>query len=201
MSPSRLRRFALLNVILLAVVAISGCGGSDESQTTPVVSADATEPPPATTETAPAPAPAATPDLPGLPTEEARLIAGYADWTELATPPAPSLRPLGEGAHQGEKRIWASPNAGVGAGDQSFPYPKGSVVVKAGRSGGAVTLIAIMQKVRENDAQTGGWRYVEYTRSAATEDFAKVGAPESICTGCHVQANTTQKTDWVFSTK
>jgi hypothetical protein len=53
--------------------------------------------------------------------------------------------------------------------------------------------------VRENDASTVGWRYAEYNRASAGEPFARVTFPESRCAGCHRNANTRQRTDWVFS--
>jgi hypothetical protein len=53
--------------------------------------------------------------------------------------------------------------------------------------------------VRENDASTVGWRYAEYNRASAGEPFARVAFPESRCAGCHRNANTRQRTDWVFS--
>lgn len=198
---SRVRHRIAVTVGLIAI-ALAGCGGDDE-----VAAPPATTLTPATTvESTPAPPPpttttVATPALPGLATADADLIAGYPAWTELTTPPQASLRSLGEGAHRGDKRIWASPDSGVDSGTQSFPYPRGSVVIKEARSGGDITLIAIMEKVRANDAATGGWRYVEYTRSGGDDDFAKVNFPESGCAGCHMSANTTQKTDWVFFSK
>ncbi len=187
----------------LALAGATGCGGGDEPAAPPA-------PPPVTTATAEAPVPPAapattpttpsapTPDLPGLPAGEAGLIAGYAGWTELTTAPIAELRSLGAGAHRGAKRIWASPTSGVGPDVQVFPYRRGSVVVKEARSGDAITLIAIMEKVRANDAATGGWRYAEYTRPDGGGDFTKVAFPESGCASCHMNANTRQKTDWVF---
>jgi hypothetical protein len=70
--------------------------------------------------------------------------------------------------------------------------------MKEARSGGAVTLVAIMEKVRVNDATTGGWRYVEYNRASASEPFGKVNFAESGCAGCHMNASSRQTTDWVF---
>ena len=184
MASSRAR--LAVSIGLLAIFAPAGCGGGDEP---------ATPPPTATATTQ-----AATPALPGLPVEELPLIAGYPGWTELTSAPVANLRSLGQGAHRGAKRIWASPAAGVGSGEQTFPYPRGSVVVKEARSGDAITLIAVMEKVRDDD-DTGGWRYAEYTRTGGATDFAKVAFPESGCAACHANANTRQQTDWVFFKK
>ena len=186
-----IRRSALAIGTLLGAVLWAGCGGSDPA-------AETTSPPPVPTTPAPPPqrtvsVPATpTPPLPGIPAADAALIDGYRDWTALTKPPIPELATLGS-AHQGARRVWVD----LPAADIALPYPQGTIVVKEGRSGDTVDLIAIMQKLRANDATTGGWRYVEYTRDGSG-DFARVGLPESGCAGCHLNANTRQKTDWVF---
>lgn len=192
-------RRALAGIAAALLLTAAGCGGSDE---TPTSAATTTQPPveaPPDT-TAPAdPLPGATPDLVGIPAADAKLIEGYLGWTRLAEPPRASLRSLG-GAHAGAKRIFASPPRAelVAGGAQRFPYPRGTVVVKEARTDGEVTLVAIMEKVRANDAATGGWRYAEYNRASAGEPFAKVNFPESGCAGCHSNASSRQSTDWVF---
>jgi hypothetical protein len=196
--------------VAVAVVAIgatgAGCGGDD---TTREQAASTPTNPPATTATTDPtttggsqPDAPPTPGLPGLDAAEATLIDGYLGWTELTTPPVASLRNLGSSAHRGRKRIWASASAAElrAGGSQRFPYPRGTVIVKEGRTGRDVTLIAVMEKVRDADPALGGWRYAEYTRPDGDSPFTKVGFPESGCAGCHQNANTTQTTDWVFYT-
>ena len=178
-------------------VTVAGCGGGAPSSPSTTVAA-ATQAPQTVVTTTPTPG-AAMPGLPGVAAADAALIAGYLGWTPLPEPPIADLRNLG-GAHAGAKRIFASPGRAelVADGAQRFPYPRGAVVVKEGRSDGEVILVAIMQKVRANDAAAGGWRFVEYNRASADEPFAKVNFPESGCAGCHINANSRQKTDWVF---
>ena len=185
---------ACVAVVALAV-ALAGCGGDATSSP----STTATQATPTVVTTAPTPG-VALPGLPGIAAADATLIEGYLGWTRLPEPPIADLRNLG-GAHAGAKRIFASPAraALVAGGSQRFPYPRGTVVVKEGRFDGDVILVAIMQKVRANDAATGGWRYVEYNRASAGEPFAQLNFPESGCAGCHINANSRQKTDWVFS--
>lgn len=183
-------RAVAATALLAALVLAAGCGGAD-----PVAEPPA---PPATTATTmpevpPTPAPdVPTPPLDGIDASDAALIAGYRGWTALTTPPIPELRGLGS-AHAGARRVWTN----IAADDVAYPYPRGTVIVKEGRTGADVTLVAIMEKVRANDDTTGGWRYAEYTRDGSA-DFTKVGFPESGCAGCHLNANTRQKTDWVF---
>jgi len=185
---------------LALALPVAGCGGGDD---TSAPTRTAATPPEATTTVETSPAQTApeppSPDLPGLDAADAALIEGYLGWTPLPEPPIADLRSLG-GAHPGTKRIFASPPMAelVAGGAQRFPYPRGTVVMKEARSGGAVTLVAIMEKVRANDDATGGWRYVEYNRAGASEPFAKVNFAESGCAGCHMNANSRQATDWVF---
>jgi hypothetical protein len=68
-------------------------------------------------------------------------------------------------------------------------------VKQVGRNDAAV-LVAIMRKVRGSEDL--GWSWVEYQRDSASEDFARVSAPTSVCTGCHASAANDQKTDGVF---
>jgi hypothetical protein len=137
--------------------------------------------------------------LPGLSAADRRAIQGFERWTPLTKPPLASLRSLGS-AHPGTKRIYASPPRSrlVRAGRQRFPYPVGTRIVKTGSTGGVVTLVAIMRKVARGGASDGGWDYVEYSRSSGTARFSRVSFPERGCAGCHVNANTRQRTDWVF---
>lgn len=183
----------------LTGVAVVGCGGADEPAKRPATtSPPTTVAPPTPTATPKKSGPTAT-DVPGLDATDAALIAGYLGWTELTKPPIAQLQTLGN-AHGGKKRVWASPQreALVEGAAQQFPYPDGTVIVKQGTSGDAVTLIALMEKTGAGGAETGGWRYVEYIRAGADDAFTKVGLSQSGCAACHMNANTRQPTDWVF---
>ncbi len=185
-----------LLVIAIACVVV-GCGG-DTNATAPPDTAPAATPtvpgtPSASTPPEPAEPTVSTPNLPGLPASEVALLEGYPGWTELTTPPPADQAALASGAHDGAKRIWAGP-AGT---NPANPYPLGAVVVKEARTGGDITLIAIMEKVRKSDAANGGWRWAEYKRSDSGSSFAKVSFPESGCAGCHASA---KGTDGVFTT-
>ncbi len=187
---------------VVLALPVAGCGGAGDTSTDAPTTAAATQPGTATTTTAtapPEPSPRATSDLVGIAAADTALIEGYLTWTRLPEPPRTELRGLG-GAHAGTKRVFASPPRAelVAGGTQRFPYPRGTVVVKEGRTDGEITLVAIMEKVRANDAATGGWRYAEYNRASAGEPFAKVNFPESGCAGCHMNADARQSTDWVF---
>lgn len=192
-----MRRIATSFAAVLLALPVAGCGDAGDRATETT-----TQPTPGTTTTAnapPEPSPRATSSLVGIADADAALLEGYLAWTRLPKPPRAELRSLG-GAHAGAKRIFARPSRAelVAGGTQRFPYPRGTVVVKEGRTDGEITLVAIMEKVRANDAATGGWRYAEYNRASAGEQFAKVNFPESGCAGCHMNANTRQATDWVF---
>jgi hypothetical protein len=183
---------AVASLSLAVPLALAGCGDDSDTggpSTTATTATTPTATAPAPTVSTTAPPPVATPDLTGLDPADAALLEGYPGWTALTTPPASDLRSLGS-AHPGDKAIYAGP----AAIDATNPYPQGTVVVKEARTGDELTLIAIMEKVRPNDAATGGWRYVEYTRSSGGQ-FSKVGLPESGCAGCHAAA---KETDWVF---
>jgi hypothetical protein len=187
---------------LALALPVAGCGDSGDTATDAVTTTAAGQSPPTTTATGttpPEPSPQPTPDLAGIAADDTALIEGYLGWTPLPEPPQAELRGLGS-AHPGTKRVYASPPRAelVAGGAQRFPYPRGTVVVKEARTDGEITLVAIMEKVRANDAATGGWRYAEYNRASAGEPFAKVNFPESGCAGCHMSANTRQSTDWVF---
>lgn len=182
----------------LGILLLAGCGASDQGPRSTAAPATTAAPP---TTVATAPVTPSTPDLPGLESVDAAAITGYLGWTELATPPPDPVRTTAGGAHGTDTRIWASPTAGRDSAAAKDPYPRGSVVVKEGRTGDTVTLIAIMEKVRASDAATGGWRYAEYKRSSAGQELAKVAFPESGCAGCHMRAKDELDTDWVYFTR
>ena len=139
-------------------------------------------------------------DLEGIPAPDRALTLASERWQRLTRRPIASLRSLG-GAHPGAKSIRVSRTRAQLTGRngrQRFPYPRRTVVVKTGTVGGTVTLVAIMRRVA-----TGGdpsaWRYVEYTRGGGGGAFTRVGGGQSLCSGCHVSATDTQRSDYVFS--
>lgn len=138
-------------------------------------------------------------DLPGIPAADAAAIVASEGWQRLARRPVASLRPLGS-AHPGTKSIRVNRTRAQltgRRGRQRFPYPTGTVVVKTVRTGGELSLIAIMRKVRRGSADTS-WRYVEYANGRTGPGFSKVGGGQQLCTGCHVSATQVQRSDWVF---
>jgi hypothetical protein len=173
---------ALLLLLAVAVAAAAGSGGVDADASSQRASALATS------------------DLAGIPAPDRALTLASERWQRLARRPVASLRGLGS-AHPGAKSIRVSTTRAAltgRAGRQRFPYPRRTVIVKTATSGGAVTLVAIMRKVAAGRAASS-WRYVEYTRSGASDTFSRVAVAQSLCVGCHVSATDTQKSDYVFS--
>ena len=104
------------------------------------------------------------------------------------------------GAHPGAKSIRVNRERAALTGPrgrQRFPYPRGTVIVKLGTRVGALSLVAIMRKVRAGGTPSS-WRYAEYTRSRNGDGFTKVGGGQALCAGCHVSARDVQKSDSVF---
>lgn len=178
-------------------LGLSACGDDDES-----AGADpADAPPPAatasalgTTATTPAPPPRPT-ALPGLPA----FTAGFEGWDRLNAKPIPPdsalARRVGVDAHRGTKNVYVNvPKEQLTPGED---YPDGTIVVKAARNGGAITLVATMRKIQGIDPAHGDWKFVEYKRpspgSAFATDASLTGAT---CWGCHAIA---ASTDSVFT--
>ena len=131
--------------------------------------------------------------LPGLPED----VAGYTQWLKLNAEPIPPV-PGGD-PHNGTKNVYVNktrediaPN-----GEQQFPYPDGSVVIKeAYRPGkGYVGLIAIMRKKAGVDPDHNDWEFIEYTRNASGAEF-NVIAKDGVCWGCHARV---ENIDYVFT--
>lgn len=130
--------------------------------------------------------------LPGLPND----VAGYEKWLKLNAKPIP---PRGGDAHNGTKNVYVNQTRATIApgGQQKFPYPEGSIVVKEANRPGKdfIGLIAIMRKVKGIDPAHNNWMFVEYVRDGKDEAFGEI-ARGAICWGCHVGA---KDTDYVWT--
>ena len=131
--------------------------------------------------------------LPGLPED----VAGYTQWLKLNAEPIPPV-PGGD-PHNGTKNVYVNktrediaPN-----GEQQFPYPDGSIVVKEANRPNKdyVGLIAIMRKKAGVDPEHNDWEFIEYTRNAPDAEFI-FAAADRICWGCHARV---EDIDYVFT--
>ena len=131
--------------------------------------------------------------LPGLPDD----VAGYEKWLKINAEPIPPV-PGGD-PHDGTKNVYVNQSRDTIApdGEQQFPYPDGSIVVKEAYRPDKdyVGLIAIMRKIAGSNPDHNDWEFIEYTRGKPDDDF-KVIASGGLCSNCHVQA---EDTDYVFT--
>lgn len=131
--------------------------------------------------------------LPGLPED----VAGYERWLKLNAVPIPPAE--GGDPHRGTKNVYVNQTRETLApnGEQQFPYPNGSVVVKEAYRPDKdyVGLIAIMRKGAGTDPDHNDWQFIEYTRNAPDAEF-RVIASGGICWGCHAQV---EDIDYVFT--
>ncbi len=131
--------------------------------------------------------------LPGLPDD----VAGYEKWLKINAEPIPPV-PGGD-PHDGTKNVYVNQSQDTIApdGEQQFPYPDGSIVVKEAYRPDKdyVGLIAIMRKIAGSNPDHNDWEFIEYTRGKQDDDF-KVIASGGLCSNCHVQA---EDTDYVFT--
>lgn len=131
--------------------------------------------------------------LPGLPED----VAGYELWLKLNAEPIPSTG--GGDPHRGTKNVYVNQTRDTIApdGEQQFPYPDRSIVVKEAfrPNKDYVGLIAIMRKVADSDPDHNDWKFIEYTRNDPGADF-KVIASGRICWNCHAGA---EDKDYVFT--
>ena len=131
--------------------------------------------------------------LPGLPDD----VAGYEKWLKINAEPIPPV-PGGD-PHDGTKNVYVNQSRDTIApdGEQQFPYPDGSIVVKEAYRPDKdyVGLIAIMRKIAGSNPDHNDWEFIEYTRGKQDDDF-KVIASGGLCSNCHVQA---EDTDYVFT--
>jgi hypothetical protein len=191
------RRAAALLLATGLGLGLAACGGDDAGS---AGAGDATTAPPATTAPAPAPAPKPKPRprpkaLAGLPA----FTAGFQRWDRLNAEPIPPDSPqtkrVGFDAHRGTKDVYVSvPRARLTRGGE---FPVGTILVKAARTDGAITLAAIMRKIQGVDPAHGDWEFVEYKRSSPDAAFATdASLTGATCWGCHQIA---EDTDWVFT--
>ena len=131
--------------------------------------------------------------LPGLPED----VAGYERWLKLNAEPIPPV-PGGD-PHNGTKNVYVNQTRGTiaPAGEQQFPYPDGSIVVKEAYRPDKdyVGLIAIMRKKAGTDPDHNDWKFVEYTRNGPDAEF-KLAFQDGTCWGCHARV---EDIDYVFT--
>ena len=174
---------AIVRVILIGCVVLFSCGDEDDIPSNGVVeqpngNGDVEQPVPLT----------------GLPDE----TAGYENWLKLNANPIP---PAGGGdPHNGTKNVYVNQERADITdqnGEQVFPYPDGTIIVKESVRPGRnfIGLIAIMQKSEGNDPAHNDWAFAEYTRGAEDKAFGKI-AEGGVCWGCHIGA---QNVDYVYT--
>ena len=131
--------------------------------------------------------------LPGLPDD----VAGYTQWLKLNADPIPPV-PGGD-PHNGTKNVYVNKTREYIApnGEQQFPYPDGSIVVKEAYRPGKdyVGLIAIMRKKAGVDPEHNDWEFIEYVRNAPDAEFSVI-AKDGVCWGCHARV---EDIDYVFT--
>lgn len=131
--------------------------------------------------------------LPGLP----EYVAGYESWLKLNAEPIPPV-PGGD-PHNGTKNVFVNKNRETIApeGEQQFPYPDGSIVVKEATRPGKdfIGLIAIMRKIEGSDPDHNDWEFIEYARSEQDADFTVLASGRT-CWGCHSRV---EDIDYVFT--
>jgi hypothetical protein len=200
------RRAAALVLAAGLALGLAACGGGDGDGAgaggyggaPATTDAPATTAPPATAAPEPAPAPKPKPKpraLAGLPA----FTAGFQGWETLNAEPIPpdsaQAQRVGFDAHRGTKEVYLSvPRERLTPGAE---FPVGTILVKAARNDGVITLAATMRKIQGVDPAHGDWEFVEYKRPSADAAFATdASLTGSTCWGCHQIA---EDTDWVFT--
>jgi hypothetical protein len=94
--------------------------------------------------------------------------------------------------HRGTKNVFACQVPGAQLEANLRPFPDGALIVKDARRDGDdfAWLVAVARK------QDGAWRWDEYTRNFADEEFRHILSGEGVCTGCHQAA---RSDDWIFT--
>ena len=131
--------------------------------------------------------------LPGLPD----YTAGYEKWLKINAEPIPPV-PGGD-PHNGTKNVYVNQERETIApdGEQQFPYPDGSIVVKEAvrPNKDYIGLIAIMRKKAGTDPDHNDWEFIEYTRNSPDDEFS-ILARDGTCWGCHARV---EDKDYVFT--
>ena len=208
----------ILNFVMVACVVFISCGDEGEvmtpepptpqqpspgeqmpqlpepQQPQPVEQQPQPQPEPPQVEQMPQPEPEPPAALPGLPDD----IAGYDQWLKLNAKPIPPAE--GGDPHRGTKNVYVNQTREKIApnGEQKFPYPDGTIVVKEATRPGKdfIGLVAVMWKEAGKHPDAGDWRFEEYLRGAPDEEF-DLAFQGGVCTGCHSGA---AATDFVFVT-
>ena len=125
---------------------------------------------------------------PGLPED----ITGYKKWTRLNKK---VIGPNAADPHHGFKREYVNraKNELVDSmGNLIFPFPEGTIVIKDVRRtikrNSRITLLSIMRKLPGNET-TGGWDFIEYTRSSSDGSFIPLNFSKESCYSCHQGAS------------
>ena len=152
------------------------------------------QPEPPQVQPLPQPEPEPPAALPGLPGD----IAGYDRWLKLNAQPIPPV--AGGDPHRGTKNVYVNQTREAIApnGQQQFPYPDGTIVVKDATRPGKdfIGLVAVMWKEAGSNPNFGDWRFAEFLRNAPDAAF-RLAFEGAVCTGCHSGA---AATDFVFVT-
>jgi hypothetical protein len=128
--------------------------------------------------------------LPGLPD----YTAGFETWLKMNAEPIVGGSP----AHFGTKDILVNQERAAIApdGEQKFPYPDGSIIVKPvfRSDDDFIGIFALMQKEAGSNPAANDWTFIEYSRRDKDAAFT-VLAKGKLCEGCH---SGVQDTDYVF---
>ena len=206
----------ILNLVIIACIVFVSCGDEGELMTPepptpqqPLPNEPTLEPPspqqpqpgeqmpeppeqPQPGEQQPQPQPEPPAALPGLPDD----IAGYEGWLKLNAQPIPPAE--GGDPHRGTKNVYVNQTREAIApnGQQQFPYPDGTIVVKEATRPGKdfIGLVAVMWKEAGSNPAAGDWRFEEFLRGAPDAEF-RLAFEGGVCTGCHTRA---ADTDFVF---
>ena len=119
----------------------------------------------------------------GLPSD----ITSYKKWTRLNKKIIP---PREADPHFGFKRVYVNrlkSELADSSRNLIFPYKEGTIVLKEVRKtpkpNSKIVLISIMRKQAGNEL-TGGWDFVEYSRSS-DGSFQPINFPKESCFSCH----------------
>ena len=128
--------------------------------------------------------------LPGLP----GYTAGFESWLKMNAEPIVGGSP----AHFGTKDILVNQERAAIApdGEQKFPYPDGSIIVKpvVRSDEDFIGIFALMQKEAGSNPAANDWTFIEYSRRDKDAAFT-VLAKGKLCESCH---SAVQDTDYVY---